>query len=150
MSQICEANHISHFLGFGLWMSRGTRKSRLISKSVRAYANSFPFQLIKTAQVYRVNWLRAKSQAARWEEEHSLLRSEMNWVKNFFQYKQSLCLAWLSSPGSQAAPGHEAYAWRQASMWKLLHSQAATQYTASITKVAASKARYDAERNADL
>jgi hypothetical protein len=87
-------------------------------------------------QVYCVNWLRAKCQAGRWEEEHSLLRCEMEWVKNFFRYKQSQCLQWLSSPRSQGAPGHEAYARRQASMWDLLHSQATTQYTASIAKVA--------------
>ena len=58
--------------------------------------------------VYRVNWLRARSRFDRWREEYKLLRSEMDWILNFFSYKEAECKSWAlrkeDSPGHVACP----------------------------------------------
>ncbi|EAU83280.2 hypothetical protein CC1G_13152 [Coprinopsis cinerea okayama7 len=73
-------------------------------------------------ELYRVNWLRAKARLDRWKEEHVLLRSEMDWVINFFTMREQRCLSWAGLTSQQ--PGHSAYAFRQAEMWRLLASDA--------------------------
>ncbi|EAU84183.2 hypothetical protein CC1G_13091 [Coprinopsis cinerea okayama7 len=73
-------------------------------------------------ELYRVNWLRAKSRFDRWKEEHTLLTCEMDWVLNFFAYKIDQCETWaLTKPDS---PGHVAYANRQGDMWKRMLAHA--------------------------
>ncbi|KAG2007148.1 hypothetical protein CC2G_014864 [Coprinopsis cinerea AmutBmut pab1-1] len=69
-------------------------------------------------ELYRVNWLRAKSRAERWREEHLLLTSEMDWVVNFFFFKEDECKAWATI--TRGLPGHRAYANRQANVWRLM------------------------------
>ncbi|EAU83220.2 hypothetical protein CC1G_11681 [Coprinopsis cinerea okayama7 len=69
-------------------------------------------------ELYRVNWLRAKSRAERWEEEHTLLTYEMDWVVRFFAYKQDQCRQWAAM--KPESPGHNAYAMRQSEMWRLM------------------------------
>ncbi|EAU81208.2 hypothetical protein CC1G_09452 [Coprinopsis cinerea okayama7 len=69
-------------------------------------------------EIYRVNWLRAKSRVERWREEFILLSSEMEWVVNFFLYKEEECHGWASV--TKNSPGHYAYAKRQADMWRLM------------------------------
>ncbi|EAU88973.2 hypothetical protein CC1G_10669 [Coprinopsis cinerea okayama7 len=73
-------------------------------------------------ELYRVNWLRAKSRHDRWREEFTLLTSEMDWVLNFFTFKQR---EWtdLSQKRSES-PGHMAFARREAEKWGLLYTQA--------------------------
>ncbi|KAG2004971.1 hypothetical protein CC2G_003473 [Coprinopsis cinerea AmutBmut pab1-1] len=73
-------------------------------------------------ELYRVNWLRAKSRAERWREEHVLLTSEMEWVPNFFAFKEEECKAWATL--TRDLPGHRAYANRQANMWRLMGAHA--------------------------
>ncbi|KAG2005829.1 hypothetical protein CC2G_002197 [Coprinopsis cinerea AmutBmut pab1-1] len=69
-------------------------------------------------ELYRVNWLRAKSRADRWKEEHTLLTCEMEWVPNYFAFKEDECKAWATL--TRDLPGHRAYASRQANMWRLM------------------------------
>lgn len=68
--------------------------------------------------VYRVAWLRAKARRDRWQEELTLLPDEMLWtVLTFLHHSQQ----WTSREGQaqqQALRGHQAYAARQAAMWK--------------------------------
>ncbi|EAU86504.2 hypothetical protein CC1G_10226 [Coprinopsis cinerea okayama7 len=73
-------------------------------------------------ELYRVNWLRARSRVDRWKEEYVLLSSEMVWVLNFFDFRRKKCLEWIGL--REDSPGHVAYAHRQAEMWKLLYVQA--------------------------
>ena len=69
--------------------------------------------------VYRVNWLKAKSRAERWQEEHELLTSEMEWVLRFFDFKEDEAKAWALITGKDS-PGHTAYARKKGEMWRLL------------------------------
>ncbi|KAH6911905.1 hypothetical protein BKA70DRAFT_1370410 [Coprinopsis sp. MPI-PUGE-AT-0042] len=86
-------------------------------------------------ELYRINWLRAKCQAARWQEEFCLLRCEMDWVKGFFE-----------NQAQYKGPGHIAYAYRQSAMWKLLRSQASSAFQKAINDVEVAQAQYDAHR----
>jgi hypothetical protein len=91
--------------------------------------------------VYRISWLRAKCQAARWQEELKLLRMEMDWTKCFFANKSSACLSWISET---SRVGHVAYAERQSTMWTLLHSQASSAFGAAIQEVQVAQAKLEA------
>ena len=78
-------------------------------------------QRINLNAVYRVHWLRAKAQKARWIEELQCLQIEMESAVRFFQHQGQF---WkekqeLIDPRSQ--PGHAAWAARQSAMW---HSMA--------------------------
>ncbi|KAH6908105.1 hypothetical protein BKA70DRAFT_1372112 [Coprinopsis sp. MPI-PUGE-AT-0042] len=70
------------------------------------------------AELYRVNWIKAKCRAERWKEEHILLSAEMEWVLNFFESQQDKCKAWANL--TRDRPGHYAYARRKSDMWRLL------------------------------
>lgn len=63
--------------------------------------------------VYRVNWLRAKARRDRWKEEKDLVKAEMGWVINYFEYRQSRWEALIPHGGY----GGACYAKRQAAMW---------------------------------
>ncbi|KAH6867625.1 hypothetical protein BKA70DRAFT_1380018 [Coprinopsis sp. MPI-PUGE-AT-0042] len=65
-------------------------------------------------ELYRVNWLRAKSRLERWQEEYILLTAEMEWVLHFFDYKSDEAKVWANI--RLRDPGHVAYAHRQADM----------------------------------
>ena len=78
-------------------------------------------QQMNSNTVYRVHWLRAKAQKARWIEELQCLQVEMESAVRFFQHQEQF---WnekqeLIEPRSQ--PGHAAWAARQSAMW---HSMA--------------------------
>ncbi|EFI26753.1 hypothetical protein CC1G_15677 [Coprinopsis cinerea okayama7 len=74
------------------------------------------------SELYRVNWIRAKARLDRWKEENTLIRCEMGWMLNFFDRKEKICLGWADMSGNR--PGHRAYAYRQAEMWRLLACEA--------------------------
>ncbi|KAH6906278.1 hypothetical protein BKA70DRAFT_1497792 [Coprinopsis sp. MPI-PUGE-AT-0042] len=84
------------------------------------------------AEVYRVNWVRAKCRMERWKEEHHLLRSEMEWILNFFAYKSDQCKAWGLM--NRKKTGYIAYARRQEEMWRLLGVQAEIMFGDTIKK----------------
>ncbi|KAH6901080.1 hypothetical protein BKA70DRAFT_1375132 [Coprinopsis sp. MPI-PUGE-AT-0042] len=77
-------------------------------------------------ELYRVNWLRARSRWERWKEEHELLRCEMEWALNFFAFKSDQCKVWALI--RRDSPGHVAYARRQGEMWRLLGAQAESMF----------------------
>ncbi|KAH6896060.1 hypothetical protein BKA70DRAFT_1375637 [Coprinopsis sp. MPI-PUGE-AT-0042] len=85
-------------------------------------------------ELYRVNWLKAKSLFDRAQEQDLLLRSEMRWVANFFVYKENECFRWGNLPGPGISDGHKAYACRQAETWQLLRSEAATEFKMALEK----------------
>ena len=76
--------------------------------------------------VYRVNWLRARAQKNRWEEEILLTQYEMKWVVNYFNHMalkwRSRCNVWTGVPlaDGRVARGHQAYAEKQIAMWNEL------------------------------
>ncbi|EFI26719.1 hypothetical protein CC1G_15640 [Coprinopsis cinerea okayama7 len=78
-------------------------------------------------ELYRVNWLRARSRLDRWREEYTLLSSEMHWILNFFEAKQRDCRSWAQAVPE--SPGHVAYAKRQENMWRLMYVQAEKLFT---------------------
>ena len=68
----------------------------------------------KASLVYRVNWLRAKARKERWEEEMELVKMEMEWTINSFEYKERL---WKGIAEGAEREGHRAYGWKQSWMW---------------------------------
>ncbi|KAF6743574.1 hypothetical protein DFP72DRAFT_858661 [Ephemerocybe angulata] len=68
-------------------------------------------------EVYRVNWIRAKSRADRWSEEVTILGHEMEWFLRFCKYQEDKCLGWAELEEVGMSDGHSAYAHRQADMW---------------------------------
>ncbi|KAH6913567.1 hypothetical protein BKA70DRAFT_1218493 [Coprinopsis sp. MPI-PUGE-AT-0042] len=80
-------------------------------------------------ELYRVNWLKAKSMADRCSEEYTLLRCEMDWVCQFFIYKEEECKKWALLRPSE--PGHVAYAYRQAETWSLLRGEATSSFNSA-------------------
>ena len=52
----------------------------------------------------RVIWLRAKVRADRWEEEKMLIKYEMRWVVNWFEYKKSMWEKWADESSNLHCP----------------------------------------------
>ena len=70
--------------------------------------------------VYRVNWLRAKSRRDRWVEEVELLKSELLWIKLYYQRRAG---SWEKRMDS-CEDGLKYYARKQIKTWRLFQSQA--------------------------
>jgi hypothetical protein len=70
-------------------------------------------------QVYRVNWLRARSQNNRWEEELALTKHEMEWTVRWYVHMAG---KWRARRDADDLPsaGHRAYAEKQMAMWNEL------------------------------
>ena len=66
------------------------------------------------SKVYRVNWLRARENFKRAEEEVRLVWHEMDWTIRFFKYQAT---TWESRKSMGGTPGHLSYARRMESMW---------------------------------
>lgn len=62
----------------------------------------------------RVNWLRAKARRDRWKEEKVLLRSEMEWTRNYFKHTENV---WLDR-SKDTTVSAQCYALRQAYNWR--------------------------------
>ncbi|KAK7694425.1 hypothetical protein QCA50_001611 [Cerrena zonata] len=73
-------------------------------------------------ELYRVNWLRAKSRRDRWAEELALTQAEMEWTRLFHHHRKNL---WLGRANEAMAdnPKLQYYAQKQAKTWDLLASQ---------------------------
>ena len=67
--------------------------------------------------VYRVNWLRARARAQRWNEEKIIVAKEMDWVVTTFGYMREVWEVRAESVGDEK-PGHKAYGMREAERWK--------------------------------
>ncbi|KAK7685247.1 hypothetical protein QCA50_011610 [Cerrena zonata] len=71
-------------------------------------------------EMYRVNWLRAKSRRDRWAEEKTLLQSELECTHRYFLYHME---QWKTRSLNTTA-GFECYALQQAYMWHNFARQA--------------------------
>ena len=67
--------------------------------------------------VYRVNWLRARARAKRWNEEKDIVMKEMGWVVRTFQHMREVWEIRAEDVGDQK-PGHKSYALKEAERWK--------------------------------
>jgi hypothetical protein len=85
-------------------------------------------QQIHLNAVYRVHWLRAKAQKARWVEELQGLQVEMESAIRFFQHQKQF---WREKQGliePHLQPGHAAWAARQSAMWHSMATQADSRF----------------------
>jgi len=85
-----------------------------------------PGWLTVLLEVYRISWLRAKAKKERWEEECILLRSEMEWVPNYFLKKAD---EWKDLADG-CSHDKQAFAFAKSEMWQLLHRQARSAFHA--------------------
>ncbi|KAI0071322.1 hypothetical protein K474DRAFT_1580866, partial [Panus rudis PR-1116 ss-1] len=77
------------------------------------------------SELDQVNWLRAKARWDRWAEEKILMKSEMEWTRNFFRHSAE---KWeertYRSAHDNAYGGATVFAWREVKTWRLLEEQA--------------------------
>ena len=78
----------------------------------------------KKNQVYRVNWLRAKAQMDRWQEELKLVENEMTWMGLWFDYHRKIWDRRGNESKQQGLKGHACYAWKQVWMWEMMAREA--------------------------
>jgi hypothetical protein len=80
--------------------------------------------------VYRVNWLRARAHAHRWEEELPLTEKEMIWTTLYFVNERDKWYRRLVNLRDQEMDqkGHEAYCEQMISQWEEYARLAAFQF----------------------
>ncbi|KDQ25213.1 hypothetical protein PLEOSDRAFT_1106154 [Pleurotus ostreatus PC15] len=66
-------------------------------------------------EFYRINYLRAKARRDRWEEELILLKKEISWALEWFQYQSD---KWSKMADTEASCGLIAYCHKMAFVWK--------------------------------
>jgi hypothetical protein len=72
-----------------------------------------------------VNWLRAKAAFDRASEENILVKHEMKWTVNFFQYQAR---QWKERKEAASSYGHILYAARQEGIWHRFASSAVASF----------------------
>ena len=77
--------------------------------------------------VYRVNWLRARARAKRWNEEKEIVVKEMEWVIETFRYMGKVWETRAKSMGNEKL-GHRAYAARETDRWHRWAETAKTEF----------------------
>ena len=70
-------------------------------------------------------WLRAYARKERWREESILVPFEMECTVRYFERKAEDWERWRLN---SATPGHDAYAARQADMWRRLANHASNSF----------------------
>ena len=76
--------------------------------------------------MYRVNWIRARSRADRWQEEVKLLNAEMIWYQNYMLYQRKTARGWARLG---LGDGYTAHAHRLADKWRRYGLQASSLWT---------------------
>ncbi|KAJ3533206.1 hypothetical protein NMY22_g7429 [Coprinellus aureogranulatus] len=66
-------------------------------------------------ELYRVNWIRARSRKDRWAEEYKYVKAEMGWYTLYMSHFEQRARDWAKL---SLGDGHTAYANRQADMWR--------------------------------
>ena len=89
------------------------------------YSNSQTIIYVKI--VYRVNWLRARARAKRWDEEKVIVEQEMSWVVKTFGYMRGTWEVRAGDMGDDKL-GHKAYAAREAERWQRWAETARTEF----------------------
>jgi len=108
---------------------------RILSTFVRvSVLFSLQISLLSTVIVYRVNWLRSREQASRWDEEYAYLWNEMEWVPNFMDYKMKRWKT-LTTGDTAKTLGHTAYAHRQAALWQRMAEYARSHFAMTRKKL---------------
>ena len=90
--------------------------------------------------VWRVHWLRARAFSLRWSEELTLVQYEMQWSRNYFTHQMDKWIDMAKETGNATLrPGHAAFGYRQAAMWKgmrdhadMMFSRVSDNYRASL------------------
>ena len=84
--------------------------------------------------VYRVNWLRAKACYTRWEEEHKMVRHEMQWTIKYFQHQEGQWEQRRSAIANDAigAAGLRCYAAKQGGLWRRFAEKAKAMFRLEI------------------
>jgi hypothetical protein len=87
--------------------------------------------------VYRVNWLRAKARYIRWEEEHNVVRHEMEWTVKYFQHREQQWEERRCAVSDEriAAGGLRCYAAKQAGLWRKFAESAKVRFKEQIPDV---------------
>ena len=80
--------------------------------------------------VYRVNWLRARANKNRWEEELPRTEKEMIWTTRYFMHQRDVWYGRLVllHDKSPRRYGHEAYCEQKISQWEEFARLAAFQF----------------------
>jgi len=80
--------------------------------------------------VYRVNWLRARAQTRRWEEEYPQTEREMVWTTLYFMHQRDKWYGRLINLRNQGSSqrGHEAYCEQMIAQWEEYARLAAFQF----------------------
>jgi len=60
---------------------------------------------------YRVNWLRAKAQMDRWQEEVTLVQNETKWMDLWLAYHRNIWEGRAKESEQKGSKGHACYAW---------------------------------------
>ncbi|KAF6752303.1 hypothetical protein DFP72DRAFT_850109 [Ephemerocybe angulata] len=76
-------------------------------------------------ELYRVNWIRAKSRHDRWDEEVVMIESEMDWFSRWMSYQRDGALGWTTL---DLGDGPKSYAHRQADMWGRVRADAIARF----------------------
>ena len=81
-----------------------------------------------------MNWLRAKARYTRWEEEHKLVRHEMEWTVKYFQYREK---EWQErrlavTDDMVGAMGLRCYASKQGRVWRTFSENAMGRFRVEI------------------
>jgi hypothetical protein len=84
--------------------------------------------------VYHVNWLRPKAHYTWWEEEYKVVRNEMVWTVNYFQYRKQ---QWEErriavSDDGKVNTGLQCYAAKQAGLWRRFAEEATVKFRSEI------------------
>ena len=103
-------------LGSGGWTDRQRNPMEVMKRSVSIpYFNSQTIIHVKI--VYRVNWLRARARAQRWDEEKVIVAKEMDWVIRTFGFMREAWEERARKMGDEKL-GHKAYAMKEAERWQ--------------------------------
>lgn len=100
--------------------------------------NTYPSAVAADSiEVYRVNWLRAKARYTRWKEEYNMVRHEMEWTVKYFQYREK---EWQErrkaiKDDSTGAAGLQAYASKQAGLWRTFSEKAMARFRVEIPEL---------------
>src|SRR5882724_5080199 len=97
--------------------------------SVSDEAGSPLVLLHKALQVYRVNWLRAKAQMDRWQEEVTLIQNEIRWMHLWLVYHRNIWEGRATKCEQEGLKGHACYPWKQVWMWERMANEAMDVYS---------------------
>jgi hypothetical protein len=88
------------------------------------------YLIVICCAVYRVNWMRARSQKHRWEEEFPRTEREMVWTTLYFMSQRDIWYSRLQALG-QTSPGHAAYCQQKIWQWEEFSRTADSQFTSA-------------------